>query len=163
MTTQFFAKENAITFNITSKLYPIDIILNTAYIFVDRCYVFLDGDPASVVKINLKGKNKLSDKQLLDLSGEFNNELLNQILRAKLAKDNKKLREYIVGQALIGASPEQPAADSGQNTDEELDRILERELKALEKEEKKESASKSDPMGILKPWKKDKIKAKRKK
>src|SRR3989338_3662803 len=133
MTTQFFAKENAITFNITSKLYPIDIILNTAYIFVDRCYVFLDGDPASVVKINLKGKN------------------------------NKKLREYIVGQALIGASPEQPAADSGQNTDEELDRILERELKALEKEEKKESASKSDPMGILKPWKKDKIKAKRKK
>lgn len=155
-------KANNLAFEINPKLYPMDAILNTAYTFIDRCYVFLNGDPKKRISVQLKGKNNLSAKQLNDLKGEFNNELLNQILRAKIAKDNKKLREYIVGQALMGASPEQPAADSGQNTDEELDKILERELKALEEEESK-SASKKDPMKILKPWKKRKEKSKRKK
>lgn len=162
MIIQSFIKENAIIFNVPLKLYPADAILNAAYIFIDRCYVLLEGDPKKSISIQLKGKNTLSAKQLNDLKGEFNNELLNQILRAKIAKDNKKLREYIVGQALIGASPEQPVADSGQNADEELDKILDRELKTLEEEEKK-SASKKDPMKILKPWKKGKPKVKRKK
>lgn len=149
-------------FNVNARFYPLDAILNTAFLFIDRCYVFLDGDPKKSINIQLKGKNDLSAKQLSNLKGEFNNELLNQILRVKLAKDNKKLREYMVGQALIGASPERPAADSSQNTDKELDKILERELKALEEEEKK-STSKKDPMEILKPWKKSKTKTKRKK
>ena len=51
----------------------------------------------------LKGKNKLSGKQLEDLKGDFLNELLNYAFRIKLSKDSRKLREFIVGQALVSA------------------------------------------------------------
>lgn len=153
--------ENTIKFEVNSKIFPIETVQNTAYIFIDRVFVFLDGDPKYKVKIFLKGKEKMSARQLEAVAGEFNNELLNQILRLQIAKNNKKLQEYIVGQALFGASPEQISAEGHDNSDNELDKILERELKALEKEERN-MKNKRDPMGVLIPWeKKNKKKCKK--
>lgn len=146
-------KDNVIEFHINAKFYPLDAVTNASYVFIDRAFILLDGDPKSKIKICLKGKEKLSDKQLEILAGEFNNELLNQILRVQIAKNNKKLQEFIVGQALFGASPEQVSSGSCDKGDDELDKILERELKALEVEENR-SNDKEDPMGVLTPWEK---------
>jgi len=98
-------KENQIVFLLDSKIYSLEAIYSTAYVFLDRSYVFLDGDPAKEIKVFLKGKTKLNKKQLQALNGEFCNELLNYLLRVKIAKRNKKIREFIVGTALVSALP----------------------------------------------------------
>lgn len=142
-------KRESVVFSVNSKVYLFESIVNAAYAFLDKAHVFLDGDPKTKIKVSLKAKESCT-LSAQDLKGEFHNALLEQDLRLRLAKDNKKLREYIVGQALFGASPEQ--ANDVTSTDEELDKILERELKALEEEEKKTVKNKKDPLGVLTAW-----------
>ena len=115
-------------FKPNTKIYPLEVVLSTAYLFVDRAYVFLQtkGDN---IEVSLKGKKKISLKQLEAIKGEFYNELLNCALRLKIAKRNKDIRQYIVQQALFSA-----ASDS-------ID--LPSELDADYKD---------DPLGIAIPW-----------
>jgi len=105
MKSKINQKENQIVFLLNTKTYPLEAIYSTAYVFLDRAYVFLDGDPAKEVIIFLKGKRKLNKKQLQALKGEFCNELLNYLLRVEIAKRNKKIREFIIGTALVSALP----------------------------------------------------------
>lgn len=140
-----------LSFSLNANIYSFESILGAAYSFLDRAYIFLDGDPKKNIKVVLKLKKESSGLNPESLKGEFLNELLGQSLRLKLAKDNKKIQEYIVGQALFGASPEQ-AQSENVNEDDELDKILERELKALEEEEKNAAKDKKDPLGVLTSW-----------
>lgn len=122
--------ENKIIIFIAPKLYPIEPVYITAYVFLDRAYVYLDGDPEKEVHIHLKGKKKLTEKELKALADEFLNELLNYSLRYQISRDNRKIREYIVGAALMGAS--------GEDTE-----------KSIESDEKDWQ---KDPLGIAVPW-----------
>jgi His-Xaa-Ser system protein HxsD len=99
------SQKNQITFFLNSKVYPLEAIYSTAYVFLDKAYVFLDGDPKKEIIVYLKGKNNLSRKKLEALQGEFHNELLNYLLRIKIAKSNKKIREFVIGTALVSALP----------------------------------------------------------
>ena len=118
-------------FKPNTKIYPLEVVLSTAYLFVDRAYVFLQtkGDN---IEVSLKGKKKISLKQLEAIKGEFYNELLNCALRLKIAKRNKDIRQYIVQQALFSAT-----SDSIDSVD------LPSELDADYKD---------DPLGIAIPW-----------
>ncbi len=97
-------KENKIVVSINPKLYSLEAIYGAAYVFLDRAYVFLDGDPKSEVFVSIKGKKKVTEENLKEMGGEFFNELLNCGLRYSISKNNKKLREYILGACLFGAS-----------------------------------------------------------
>jgi len=99
--------QNRILVKINPKLYPLEAVYGTCYVFLDRAYVFLDGDPKKEIKVYLKGKKKLTSQELEGLAGEFSNELLNYALRNEISKRNQKIREYIVGQALFAANPEE--------------------------------------------------------
>lgn len=91
---------------LNSKIYPLEAILNACYIFIDRAYIFLDSDPkGNQIKVSIKGKKRLTQKQLEVLKGEFTNELLHSALRYQISKNNKKIREYIIGRALYSALP----------------------------------------------------------
>lgn len=133
--------KNQIIFFLNSKVYPLEAVYSTAYIFLDKAYVFLDGHPKKEIIVYLKGKDKLSRKKLAALRGEFHNELLNYLLRVKIAKSNKKIREFIVGTALVSALPlpsQSIKSPTGPSTE--------------------------DPLGIAIPWeKKYKKSAKKKK
>ena len=72
------AKENKIVVPVNPQLYSLEAIYGAAYIFLDRAYLFLDGNPKSQVMVTLKGKEKLNKKQLKDLAGEFYNEILSR-------------------------------------------------------------------------------------
>jgi His-Xaa-Ser system protein HxsD len=96
---------NKITFSLNTKTYPLEAIYSTASVFLDRAYVYLDGEPTKEILVSLKGKEKLNKKQLESLAGEFSNELLNYLLRAEIAKRNQKIRNFIVGTALVSALP----------------------------------------------------------
>lgn len=114
---------------LNSKIYPQEAILNASYVFIDRAYIFLDSDAKTEnIRVSFKGKNKLSEKQFKALKGEFMNELLHSSLRYQISKNNKKIREYIIGRALYSAFP---ASDL--ITTEKLD-------------------YQQDPLGIAMPW-----------
>jgi len=117
---------------LNSKIYPVEAILNACYLFIDRAYIFLDSDPKGIqIKISFKSKSGDSKKQLEALKGEFMNELLHCVLRYGISKDNKKIREYIVGRALYSVLPSSEAVSSNDKINYQ-----------------------DDPLGIAKPWEK---------
>ncbi len=118
-------------FKPNTKIYPLEAILSTAYLFVDQAYIFLQtkGDN---IEVSLKGKKKMSLKQLESIKGEFYNELLNCALRLKIAKRNKDIRQYIVQRALFSSvSDSVDSVDLAPNLDADY---------------------KDDPLGIAVPW-----------
>jgi len=137
----FKIKDKTIEFTINTKIYSLTAIYQTAYFFLDKVYIFLDGEPAKEIKVIMKPKSASADgstnltmtasADLEKIAGEFYNELLNQILREKVNQTNSKIREYIVAQALYNAVPS------------EVDELL----KEVEEEDWQ-----SDPLGIAKTW-----------
>ncbi len=96
---------NMVSFEIDRKIYPMELIFGAGFIFIDRCYVYLDRNGSDKIKVTLKGKPGTGDEEVERLVGEFNNELLNQALRKKINQANKRVREYIVSRALFSAEP----------------------------------------------------------
>jgi His-Xaa-Ser system protein HxsD len=133
--SKIIGEKNQIYFQLKTKNYPLEAIYATAYIFIDRAYVYLDGDPAKEVTVFLQGKDELGKKKLAALQGEFLNELLNYLLRVEVARSNQKIREYIVATALVSSLP-------SQNPDYFSDSDEEAEAGDWE----------SDPMGIAVSW-----------
>lgn len=138
--------KNQVLIPVSSKIYPLEAIYAATYVFLDHYYVFLDEDKNGKIVITLKGKEKMNKKQLADIGGELYNELLSDSLRYQISKNNQKIRESIVGRAIIGAIG---------------DREVEKELEAKKshrkiKEESEEEIEewKGDTAGIAIPWEK---------
>ncbi len=120
--------------NINPQLYSLAAIYAACYVFIDRAYLFLEGDLHKRIEVTIRPKKK--GARLEDLAGDFHNELLNQALREEIFKNNKKITELIVGKALFSANPE--AAEEG----EEFLRV---EIDAS-------GSYEEDPLGIAVPW-----------
>ena len=142
--------KNQVVATINPKVYPLEAIYGAAYVFIDRAYVFLDENSKNQILVSLKGKEKLNKKQLDNLKGDFYNELLNYSLRYEIAKRNKKIREYIVGRALIGAIGE----DRLEEEESPYEEGEEGEKETEESESKIEDVEewKGDTLGISTPW-----------
>ena len=134
---QINERENQITIWLNTKTYPLEAIYSAAYVFLDRAYIFLDGDPEREIIVSLKGKIKLNKMQLKKLSGEFCNELLNYLLRVEIGKRTQKIREYIVASALVSSLPIQSLTSP-----------------YVIPEEMVKEDWKKDPLGITIPWEK---------
>ncbi len=120
-------KQNGqLVISLNPKIYPLEAIYGACYVFVDRAYLFLDGDPKKEIKVFIEGKRKLDSKKLEELAGEFKNELLDYVLRTAIAKNTKKIRETIVEKALFSAFPSEETSE--------------------------EEHIESDPLGIAVPW-----------
>jgi len=128
-------EQKSLEFKINTKIYSLTAIYQTAYLFLDKVYVFLDGEPKKEIKVIMKGKEgqegEDGKERLKKIASEFYNELLNQLLREKVSQTNAKIREYIVAQALYNAVPN------------EVDELL----KEVEEEDWQ-----ADPLGIAKTW-----------
>jgi len=121
-------KNNTIKFSFNLKDYPLEAVYGAAYVFIDQAYLFLDSKNKRKIDVYLIGKKKLSNKKLEGLKGEFLNELLNYTMRVNLAKGSRKLREFIIGQALVSAYGSEEAV------------------------QKNEMQYQDDPLGIAVPW-----------
>lgn len=125
--TESLKNNNEIRITIDSRVYPLEAVYGAAYVFLDKAYVRLDGDPKKEIIIFLKNKKGFEGGDKEKLKGEFLNELLNQGLRFQISKQNQKIREYIVGTAIMGALGE-------------------------ESKEGEEDDWQKDAMGIAVPW-----------
>jgi His-Xaa-Ser system protein HxsD len=119
-------KKGAIILSINPKIYSLAVIRGAAYVFIDRMYIRLDGNPDKKIKIFLKAKPEFDMDELPHLTGEFENELLSYSLREQINKANQSIKELIVSRALVSAL--------GSSSDAEL----------------KAGSHKKDPLGILK-------------
>lgn len=129
--------QNQVLITVSSKIYSLEVIYVSSYVFLNRAFIFLDEKKKGEILITLKSKEKMNKKQLEDFGGEFYNELLNYCLRNEISKNNQKLREYIVSRALIGALGE------------------EGEYNAIKEEPEEEIEEwKGDSLGLAVPWEK---------
>jgi His-Xaa-Ser system protein HxsD len=141
-------EKDSVVLTINPKIYPLSTIYSAAYVFLDRAYVLLDGEPEKSVIVRLKPKQK---EDFEKLGMEFFNELVNYADYQKRAEQTKAIRGIILQRALLTNDPSliEPAQDKEiENLAEELEDELD------------------DPEGIAVPWeekygkKKNKNKAK---
>jgi His-Xaa-Ser system protein HxsD len=102
---------------VDEELYPLPAVYGAAYVFIDRCYVFLDRPEPARVRVVLTAKSGQAEPaELRALVGEFANELLSCAFRHQIAQDNRVLIESATLQALAGAMG-QPSLDDLANFD----------------------------------------------
>ncbi len=124
--------DREVTFDLDERVYSLDAIYGAAYLFVDRCYVFLSRPADQTVRVRLRTQERADQEKLEALGGTFANELLNQILRVRIGQSTAPIRERILARAF---------ASSG--TDSTIAKLL-AELDAEELDE--------EPLEIAVPW-----------
>jgi len=135
-------KKNELVISLNPKIYPLEAIYGACYVFIDKAYLFLNGDSKKEIKVSIMGKQKLELKNLKKIAGEFKNELLNYTLRLSIAKNTKKIRETIVERALFSVLPHE----------EELKVIDQSEQTNKKTEQTNKKIIEDDPLGIATPW-----------
>lgn len=138
------------------SLYPIGAVMGAAYVFVDRCYVFLDKPAEGKVQVSLTGKPGSTEDDLHAISGEFQNELLSQALRHEIGLRHERLRELLMARALFGAAPELAEEGKGERGAEQASGdVLSGDLAAsgdTDPAEREDDQYLDDPLGIAIPW-----------
>jgi len=100
---KFNFEQYKIKIELNPKIYPLEAVLGAAYFFLDKNYVYLDGNLNRKIIVQIKPKDKAKKNTLEDLGNDFLNKLLHYNLRYQISKNNRKIREYIVGTALLSA------------------------------------------------------------
>ncbi len=90
---------NQIIISINPKVYPLEVIYSAAYVFLDRAYILIDGDPEEEIFVQMKPKDSKMDMEKMGL--EFNNELVNYSVYVVQAVRNQPLRKAIIERALL--------------------------------------------------------------
>ncbi len=114
-----------------------DAVFGAAYVFIDRCYVWLDKAANGNLVVELRARGD-DDSALEDLAGEFGNELLAQSTRSAVYERSGDLIQAIVNRALVGAG-----AGGGATSALDLS-----ELESLELDDEPFD----DPLGIAMSW-----------
>src|SRR6476660_1480531 len=89
---------STLTLSLDVGLYPRDVLYAAAYVFLDRAYVLLDRQESRFI-VQFRGKRALDETRFLAMAGEFENELLAQALRLRVADANQRIIEDVVGLA----------------------------------------------------------------
>lgn len=91
-------KDNFVNVSINPNLYPLEVIYSAAYIFIDKAYVMIDGDPREEILVQLRPKDSNVDIEVL--GREFNNELVNYMTYMHRAMRNHNIMDSIVQRAM---------------------------------------------------------------
>ena len=101
-TFQYELGERHVAFTLDESVYSREAIFGAAYLFVDKCFLWLSVAGASQLRVRLKTKGEANPEALETLAGEFANELLNQSIRQQVSQDTRRIREYYMGRAFYG-------------------------------------------------------------
>jgi len=120
-------------------------VYSASYVFLDRCYIMLDGDPEKEILVELRLK-KDSNLELGVLAREFFNELLNYAFYEEQSRKNAPLRNTLLRAALLSNIGVQEFESEEEKCNEDLEDADWSEIEDLEDEEFE------DPEGIAVPW-----------
>ena len=141
-------KDGVAVLTVHKSLYPADVLFGTAFGFLDRCYVHLDVADKDRIRVELTPR---PGHKAEALAGEFGNEMVNQAVRLRLAKQTEKVRTLVVGRALGEAMPIENQ-DEGPDRDSYLPADLPPEVAKILAEEEESLDFLDDPLGIAVPW-----------
>ncbi|MCA9720422.1 MAG: His-Xaa-Ser system protein HxsD [Myxococcales bacterium] len=100
-----------VTLAVDATIYPLQALYGASYIFIDRCFVFIDRPEEGRFRVVLSPKDaKPEPEALRALVGEFANELLSCAWRHQITQDNRVAIETVTMQAIAGAMGE-PSLD----------------------------------------------------
>ena len=108
---EYSTGERLVRFVVDETLYPLEALYGAAYLFIDKCFVFLERPEDKKVLVNLRTKKSAKEEDLEALAGEFANELLNQILRWRVSEATAQIREYTMARAFV-SHPAQTSIDA---------------------------------------------------
>ncbi|MCX7958494.1 MAG: His-Xaa-Ser system protein HxsD [Deltaproteobacteria bacterium] len=129
-------------FEIDTNFYPQDAVYSVSYLLLEKYYIKLKSGKKNSIIMQITTDNLLQKSQVDELMRRIEQELINQTLRLRIAKENQKLREYILGKALLGA--QFGVTDNTTGVTETGENYLD------------------DPLGIATPWEEKKACAKKK-
>lgn len=90
--------------DVDAGLYPVEALYGAAYVFIDRCYVFLDRPAPTTLRVVLTPKAPGADPATLRaLVGELANELVSAAWRHQITLENRARIEAVTMQAIGGA------------------------------------------------------------
>lgn len=91
--------------DLEAGLYPVEALYGAAYVFIDRCYVFLDRPEAGKLRVVLTPKQLGDDaaEELRTMVGELANELVSASWRHQITQENRAQIESVTMQAIAGA------------------------------------------------------------
>lgn len=92
-------KKGCVYVSINPQIYPLDVIYAAGYVFLDRAYIFIDGNPQEKIIVEIEPKNK--KENLNTIGKEFNNELLNYAEYKVRSEKNAPIRQMIIQRALL--------------------------------------------------------------
>jgi len=147
-------KEGKAIISVNPKTYALEVVYSAAYVFLDKAYFFLDGDPESDIKVVMKAKNeKIKKKELEKLARDFGNELINYSVYIAQAARNQGVREAIIQRALAtNIGSEEFCSECAEDTE------LKESAEQIKMPEEDESLYLKDPDGISDPWTEEKAK-----
>lgn len=122
MEKKIIVENNQVVLSINPKVYDLEVVYSASYVFLDKSYVLLDGDPNKeiIVKLKLKEKGDLNK-----LGYEFFNELLNYSDYKKRSEQTKEIREMILQRSLLTNDLLISDQKEEDFTDEEFDKLVE--------------------------------------
>ena len=129
MRTKFEKKEGWIKVPVDLKVYPLQSIHSSGYVFMDRAHVKLEEEKKDLVAVWLKPKKESQDLEKLAL--DFSDELLNYAHYFSTLKTNAENMKVLLQRALFSASPS--------IVKEAEEKEIENLIKELEVEEKQSS------------------------
>ena len=95
-------------FVVDTTLYTSDALFRACYTFTDRCYLYLK--QLSPHEVLVEFRRSSTSPALVDVVGAFANELIDQRVRADIARETRAIRERIVAQAFAEADFRGPAS-----------------------------------------------------
>ena len=114
--------ERKVAFVLDESVYKRDAVYGTAYLFIDRCFVFLTRPEESKIGVELVAREESSEADLEAMAGEFVNELLNQMVRAQVGEATARIREYYMARAFFSTDTQTTIDDLlAELDDEELE------------------------------------------
>lgn len=120
-----FVEDRTVAVEVSDAVYPIAAIHGAAVLFIERAFLRVATPRAGRTRVELRPKRgAASEGELGILGGEFLNELLHQALRLDVGARTEKLRELVIGKAVMSAEGEDAGA----------------------------VAFHDDPLGIARPW-----------
>lgn len=127
-------QDNSIRLMLPASLYPLDVIYTASYVYLDRAYIFLKGDPKKDIEIVLKPKESMDKEGLRGFAGEFCNQLINYGRQLHISRDSIEIKKRLLQEIFAFATP-------FEDTDQR------------QKDEETEDGQEiDDPEGILIPW-----------
>lgn len=103
MKLKFDEKEGEVAVTLSRKFYRSEHLPQAAYVFAKQAEAFLTETPGTF-EVTLKSRLPLDREGLRRLAGEFLNELISEERRYEVGRENKRIIELIVTQALYSAT-----------------------------------------------------------